>query len=107
MARRRNQFRFTGKSHSQKGIAVSIASLLSLIVYAVFVAMSIKNQGTLSMYYGSVGVFWIVESFLAVIFAIQSIREEDSFPLFPRLGIVLSMLSFLIWGGTYGLGMLG
>ena len=107
MTRRRNQFRFTGKSHSKKGIAVSFASVVSLVVYAVFVAISINNQGTLSMYYGSVGVIWIVESLLAVIFAIQSIREEDSFPLFPRMGMVLSVLSLLTWAGTYGLGMMG
>jgi hypothetical protein len=42
---------------------------------------------------------------LMLIFAIQSLMEEDSYPLFPRLALVMSVLAIACWAGTYALGL--
>ena len=36
----------------------------------------------------------------------QSLREEDSFQLFPRLGLGLTLLDMVCWIGTYIWGFL-
>ena len=101
MARKRNRFQFTGKSHSKKGILVSSLAAISLVMFVIFVALAVKSAGTLSMYYGSVGVLNLVMALILVVLAIQSVKEEDSFMLFPRVGLLLSVLCLVCWGGTY------
>ena len=58
------------------------------------------------MYYGSAGVFTLILSVVNIIFAIQSLFEENSFQLFPRIAVALSFLALCGWGGTYVAGFI-
>lgn len=99
--RRRNRFKFTEKKHSKKGIITLILSLILIIVLVSFVYAAFLNEGTLSTYYGSAGVFAMLISIVVFYFSIESVREEDSFPLFPRLSFIFSAIAMLCWIGTY------
>jgi hypothetical protein len=57
------------------------------------------------MYYGSVGLALLALAVIMLILAIQSLMEEDSYPLFPRLALVTSILAIACWAGTYALGL--
>jgi hypothetical protein len=41
---------------------------------------------------------------VVLVIAAGSLKEEDSFPFFPRAGVVLSILAMVCWIGTYALG---
>lgn len=75
-----------------------------LVVYAVFIYLAFLGEGSLSAYYGSAGVFAMLVSFVGVALAAGSMREENSFQLFPRMGLLLSLLDVVCWVGTYALG---
>lgn len=102
--RRRERFKFTEKKHSKLGIAVFAIALVLVVLYGVFVLLAFRGDGGLSAYFGSVGVFALVASLCCVGFAGKSLREEDSFMLFPRLALVASVLAVVCWLGTYVMG---
>lgn len=82
----------------------TVLSFALLTLYVVFVELAFQAQGTLSTYYGSVGVLAMIASFTVLLVAAGSLREEDSFKLFPRLGCFLSLLAVVCWIGTYAWG---
>ena len=46
----------------------------------------------------------MLASVVVVVVAAGSLREEDSFRLFPRLGLFLSVVNIVCWAGTYVMG---
>ena len=104
--RRRERFKFTEKTHSRIGIVTVIVSALLLITYLVVLRLAFLREAGLSLYFGSLGVAAMILSACCVVFSIKSLREENSFMLFPRIAIVLSILALLSWGGTYALGFI-
>ncbi len=103
--RRHSSYKFTEKTHSKKGIVATGLGTALLVIYIVFLRLAFLADGKLSMYYGSVGVMAMLVSVVAAVIAIGSLREEDSFKLFPRLGLGLSILSMGCWIGTYVMGV--
>lgn len=77
---------------------------VSILVYVIFVLLSFSEAGQLSTYYGSAGILALLLSLSAIVLAIQSMLEEDSFKKFPRLAILFSVIAVLMWGATYGMG---
>ncbi len=82
-----------------------VISLALLTLYIIFIYISYRGKGTLSAYYGSVGVLAGLASIVNLVLAAGSMREEDSFRLFPRLGLFLSVLDVACWAGTYAVGV--
>jgi hypothetical protein len=107
--RRRGSYKFTEKTHSKRGIVATILAGVLLLWFLVFVELAFRADGTLSAYYGSAGVMAMLLSVVVLVVAAGSLKEEDSFQLFPRLGTFLSLLTMVCWIGTYvwGLGILG
>ena len=104
--RKRNRFKFTEKKHSKKGILATALGVGLITVYITFVILAFRQNGGLSMYYGSAGVLAMFGVILDLVLAIQSLREENSFPLFPRLALFVAVLSAAGWFGTYAMGIL-
>ena len=96
--RRHSSYKFTEKTHSKRGMAL-------LVLYIVFIHFAFRADGKLSMYYGSAGVMAMLVSVITLVIAAGSLREEDSFKLFPRLGLGLAIISMGCWIGTYAMGV--
>ena len=104
--RRRNSYKFTEKTHSKQAIISLGIAGCSLFMYLIFIYLSYKVGGTLSAYYGSFGVLAMIAGVVALVLSITSLKEEDSFTLFPKLALATSILSTLCWVGTYISGFL-
>lgn len=99
--RRRRSYKFTEKTHSKQALlSVSIAGV-SLLMYVMFIYLSYSVGGALSTYYGGFGFLAMIISFVALGLSIPTLKEEDSFVFFPRLAIILSVLTTFLWLGTY------
>lgn len=106
MRRGRRSYKFTGKTHSKRAVVVFVLALITLITYVVFVYQSFQAAGQLSAYYGAFGVLAMLVAMVSLVLSITSLKEEDSFLLFPRLAVVTSLLSTLLWVGNYVQGFL-
>ena len=98
--RRRRGYKFTEKKHSRQGILATVLALALLVWYLVFLKLAFQGGGSLSAYYGSAGVVAMIATFVVLVIA------EDSFQLFPRLGLGLTLLDMVCWIGTYIWGFL-
>ncbi len=104
MVRRRRTYKFTEKTHSKKAMVSAGMSSVSLLMYFVFIFLSYKAGGNLSTYYGGFGFLAMVVAVTGLVVSLMTLKEEDSFTLFPRIALVTSVLSSLFWVGTYILG---
>ena len=104
--RRRRGYKFTEKTHSKRGIAATVAATVLLLWYLAFIGLSFRAEGKLSAYFGSAGVMAMLLTFGVLFLAAGSLREEDSFQLFSRLGLGLSILAMVCWIGTYVCGFI-
>lgn len=81
-------------------------ALTSMVIFVTVVVNSFRNGGSGSMYLGSAGVFSLLLAFAALILAIGSLREENSFKLFPYLATFFSFLTTGVWVVLYTLGFI-
>lgn len=102
--RRKYGYKFTEKTQSKKGIAAFLLAVLSIAIFAYVVVNSFHHGGNGSMYLGSAGVTSMLIAFVAFVLAVMSLREEESFKLFPYLGTVLSFLASGVWIAIYVIG---
>ena len=105
--RRRINYRFTEKEHSVKGIASLTLAVLSLILGIVMIVISFQNKGNGSVYLGSGGVLSLLMTIVAFVLAIQSMREENSYRLFPVIATLVSILALAGGISLYIIGFLG
>lgn len=88
--RRKYGYKFTEKTQSKKGIAAFILAVLSIAIFIYVIVNSFHHGGNGSMYLGSAGVSSMLVALVAVVLAVMSLREEESFKLFPYMSTVLS-----------------
>jgi len=104
LRRKHRSYKFTEKTHSKKAIVSVGLSAVSELIYLIFVFLSYKGAGRLSAYFGGFGVLAMIISVAALIMAITTLKEEDSFPLYPMVAMIMSVVATLCWVGTYIIG---
>lgn len=102
--KKRTSYKFTEKTHSKRGIRSFGMALVSIIIGISVVIISYRSAGNASAYVGSAGLFSLVLSFVALVMAIKSLKEEESYKMFPILGTVFSAVTFLSWLAIYAFG---
>ena len=101
---RKRSYKFTGKKFSKRGLLSTLIASAALIALGVTVRISFANRGCGTVYLGSVGLLSTILSLVSVGVAVWGIREEDTFKLMPGIGLLLGILSSLIWIGIYIMG---
>lgn len=103
--RRRGNYKFTEKTQSKRGIAGFLIAAVSIGIFAYVVWNSYSHEGAGSMYLGSAGVASMILSVVAFVLAVMSLREEDSFKLFPYLAVISATLALGTWIALYVMGI--
>ena len=98
---RRRSYKFTEKTHSKRAVVSAAMAGVSLLMYFAFVYLSYSVGGALSAYYGAFGFMAMLVAIVALVLSIPTLKEEDSFVLWPRLALSSSVLATLLWMGTY------
>ena len=103
--RRRGNYKFTEKTQSKRGIVGFLIAAVSIGIFSYVVWNYCSHEGAGSMYLGSAGVASMILSIVALVLAIMSLKEENSFKLFPYLAVVSSTLALGTWIALYVMGM--
>ena len=101
MRKRRRSYKFTEKKHSPRAMVALGLAAVTLVTYFVFVYLSYQAAGQLSAYYGAFGVLAMLVAIVSLGLSIAALKEEDSFVFFPRMAMIVSVLSTLVWVGNY------
>lgn len=103
--RRRINYKFTEKTQSKKGILAFALACVSIAVFVAVVYNSFQNRGNGSMYLGSAGIASLLLGCVSFVLAVQSLKEENSFRLFPYLSAVCSFLITGVWIALFVTGL--
>lgn len=98
------RFQFTEKTSSKRALLALILAGASIAGLLLLIYGAVRNRGTGSAYIGSAGVCFLLLGVVALIVAIRSLREENSFPTLPRVGMFFSVLACLLWVALYAWG---
>lgn len=104
--RHKRGYKFTEKTHSKKGMLSLLLAVVSLGIFATVISISFQTDGNGSMYLGSAGVSSMLLGVVALVIAITSLREENSFKLFPYLAAIFSFLAAGVWIALYVIGFM-
>lgn len=106
MKKRRNNYKFTRKKHSKRGMISCALAAASVAAMCVMFFESYQAGGNGSVYLGSAGILALAAAICSLVQAVKSLKEEDSFQTFPRMAIVLSLLAAGGWTALYAVGFL-
>ena len=103
--RGRGNYKFTEKKQSKRGIAGFLIAAVSIGIFAYVIWNSYSHEGAGSMYLGSAGVSSMILAIVAVALSVMSLKEENSFKLFPYLGTFCAVLALGTWIVLYIMGI--
>ena len=98
-------FIFTKRTQSERGILSFTLAVLSFATGLLAIYKSFKGMGQVSTRLGATGVVATLFGLIGLILGIVSMREADTFKIFPLLGLVISLLSLIVWGFIIYVGM--
>lgn len=98
-------FIFTQRTQSERGVFSTTLSGVAVITGILSIYKSYKMAGDISQNQGAVGLVSVIFAFVGLIFSIISLKEPDTFKLFPVIGFILSVVSLIIWGLVIYLGI--
>ncbi len=98
---RMNRLQFTEKKHSKRALIGVVLAAVSLVGLIILLAVSTAKHGESSAYIGSGGLFFLLVGIVALYFAVPTLRDENSFPILPRIGTLMSLIACLLWAGLY------
>ena len=99
---------FTNKTFSQKAIMSVVLGVIGIASIIVAVAFTYVKGGNASLEYGGVVLLSLLYGFGGLILGILSKKEPDKYYFLSYLGMVLNgvilvMVSMILYAGAYGL----
>lgn len=107
MALFEKRYRFTSNKHSTKGMMALFFGMMSLISFLLATVITIGNKAETADRMGAAGFLAIIFSFIGLGLGSTALTEADVFPILPRLGFAVSIISLILWGGIIYVGFAG
>ena len=104
--RRYRSYKFTNKKHSPGGVRSSIAGAISLICTVIGVYGAYAAKGNAGTYLAVLGVVAIAGCVYGVIVGNQSLKEEECYHVFSRIGTGVNLVLVIFWIAVFGMGFL-
>lgn len=101
---RPKRYKFTKKKRSRVAVASLLLSGAAIAGFFATLAISVKMKGAASATIGIVGIVLGILGIASLIASIAAVRNEDAFPLLPRISLVVSIIAVVLWVGVYILG---
>ena len=100
------KYRFTSNRHSRRGMLALIFGGISLVSFFLANVITIRNTEQMAERMGGAGFFATVFGIVGMVLGLISLKEEDVFPILPRIGFAVSLISVLLWGFLVYIGMM-
>lgn len=98
-------FIFTQRTQSERGVLSTTLSGLAFIVGIMSIYRAYKLSGEIPQNQGAVGLLSVLFAVAGLVLSIISLKEPDTFKLFPVIGLMVSVLALAIWGIVLYLGI--
>lgn len=90
---KRKNYIFTNKKHSLRAVMSTVLGLISNVSLAIVLYMTYLNGGNAPLSYGLTGLLAALYSTSGLILGMLTLREKDTFKLFPVLGTLFNLVA--------------
>lgn len=101
---RKMMYSFAEKKNPVNGIISTIMGTVSLVLLLAAIYMSYYMRGDAGIYVGAFGISGMLFGLVGFILGIYSFSEKNIKYKYPKLGSVLSGITFVVWLGLYLIG---
>lgn len=105
MKRKKDNFKFSGRSHSTKGIISVILAAISLCSIISSSIISTISHGNGGIFLGVIGVIALFISLVGFIFGIKGSLEKEVYYTVPVVGMIVNGILFLFYFVLYIVGI--
>ena len=88
---KRKNYIFTNRKHSLRAIMSTVLGLTSNISLGIVLYMTYLSGGNAPLSYGLTGLLAALYSTVGLILGMLTVREKDTFKVFPLLGTLLNL----------------
>jgi uncharacterized membrane protein len=101
---RKKKYKFTDKTHSRQGILSCVLGVLALLLLSGVSAAAYLRSGQAGKGIALLGFLSLLIACVGLYYGVRSLKEEDSYPLFPWLGSGLNGILLIAFVLIYVLG---
>ena len=98
---------FTRNRHSKTGMMAFMFGMMALISFFLAVVFCIKDADAMASRMGGAGLLAMVFAFVGIVLGLKALSESDVFPMLPRVGFAVSVISMLLWASVIYIGITG
>ena len=96
-----HNYKFTEKTHSVRGIVAVVLTVISLVMCGWMLWYSYSSRGNAEIYVGSIGILGFFVAFAALLCAISSVKEPETFRVLPYTSLGMSLVTTGVWVALY------
>ncbi len=100
----RKNYNFSDRTHSKDGKLATLLGAAAWVIMLFLICKSITSGGNVGAWFGLLGLIDIIIAFCGMVIAIIGFKDEDTFKLFPRIGLfangilLLGLLALFVVG---------
>ncbi len=88
---KRKNYIFTNRKHSLRAVMSTVLGLISNVSLGIVLYMTYLSGGNAPLSYGLTGLLAALYSTVGLILGMLTLREKDTFKMFPLLGTLLNL----------------
>jgi uncharacterized membrane protein len=104
MRKKKQRYKFTDKKHSRQGILSSVLGTLALLLLSGVAITAYLQSGQAGKEIALLGFLALLLACVGLYHGVRSLKEEDSYPLFPWIGSGLNGILLIAFVLIYVLG---
>ncbi|MCM1112328.1 MAG: DUF6142 family protein [Muribaculum sp.] len=98
---KRKNYIFTNRKHSERAVMSTVLGVISNASLGIVLYLTYLSGGNAPLSYGLTGLLAALFSLVGLVLGLFTVREKDTFKLFPVLGVLLNLtalgiLAFLV-----------
>lgn len=105
MAKKKRRYR-EKKPHNMRSFMTAIPATVSFAFYILVLVESIRNEGHIGRALPALGMLFLIASAILSFYGFGEWKKDDYSTVSRRLGLILPLVSFLLWVILFVIGLL-
>jgi len=93
------------KPHNLRSIMAAIPATVSFALFLLVIVLSVINEGKISRALAGLGMIFFLVSIVEFYYGFREYKKDDYSTVSRRIGVILPVISFLLWGALLAIGI--
>ena len=93
------------KPHNLRSIMAAIPATVSFALFLLVIVESVINDGKITRILAGLGMIFFIVSIIEFYYGFREYKKDDYSTVSRRVGVILPLVSFLLWGALFVIGI--